>query len=260
MTTLYPLHDVYCNAEYPIGIAEGVSVIRNTINLRSLETDALSDRDVFNISQEQLCLEIDRDVIDPKEASIAFVISCRLLKRTKIFIRYRIDDLKNIVEVRDNYPYVTSDDATSWIDADEYQTISKLYEGLLRFKRINTRTSNAVYFLSLAYRSWKWIEATIFHVCAMETLTSADAYESGVTNKFKTRINNFIAYDMSKLEEIYNVRSELVHGRYSFETLDTNKRLRLIAEEVSRSVFFKLLTNSDLIEAFHDDDSRMNLF
>lgn len=260
MKTLYPLHDFQCNADYPKKIAEGVSVVLNTIDCDSLDKTFLSDDDEYKITCTPLCLEINRDVIDPKEASIAFILSCRLLKRTKVLLRYRIDDSGKMFTVRDNYPYVTSDDATNKIAENEFQTITKLYDNLFRFKRINTRTGNATYFLSIAYRSWKWLETLIFHVCALETLTSASDRETGITNKFKRRINNFIAYDESKLEAIYNVRSELVHGRYSFETIDKNRSLRLTAEEVSRSVFSKILLSNDCLEAFQNDDTRMKLF
>lgn len=260
MKTLYPLHDFQCNADYPIKIAEGLSVVLNTINCDSLSSVFLSKDDKSKVDYTPVCLEIDRNVIRPEEASIAFILSCRLLKRTKVLIRYRIDDLKDIFKIRDDYPYVTSDDATNRIAENDFQTISRLYDGLTKFKSISTRTGNATYFMSMAYRSWKWLETIIFHVCALETLISASDRETGIINKFKSRINNFIAYDASKLEEIYNVRSELVHGRYSFETIDKNRRLRLIAEEVCRSVFSKILLNNDCLEAFRNDDDRMRLF
>lgn len=260
MKTLYPLHDLQCNADYPKKIAEGVSVVLNTIDCDNLDKTFLSDDDEYKITCTPLCLEINRDVIDPKEASIAFILSCRLLKRTKVLLRYRIDDSGKMFTVRDNYPYVTSDDATNRIADNDFQTISRLYDGLTKFKNISTRTGNATYFMSMAYRSWKWLETIIFHVCALETLISTSDRETGITKKFKSRINNFIAYDTSKLEEIYNVRSELVHGRYSFETIDKNRRLRLIAEEVCRSVFSKILLNNDCLEAFRNDDDRMRLF
>ena len=273
MKALYPLHDFECNAEYPVKIAEGLSVVLNTIDFDSLGSDFLSKYDKSVIDSTPVCLQIDTSVVRPEEASIAFILSCRLLKRTKVLIRYRIDDLRDISIIRDNYPYVTSDDATNWMAENDYQTISKIYDGLLRFKRINTRTGNAVYFISMAYRSWKWIETLIFHVCALETLTSASDRERDITEKFKRRISNFIAYDESntftinsngddeaKLEEIYNVRSELVHGRYSFETIEKNRSLRLIAEEVCRSVFSKILLSNDCLEAFKNNDTRMRLF
>ena len=260
MKALYPLHYFQCNADYPIKIAEGLSVVSNTIDCDSLSSDFLSEYDKSNIDLTPLCLEIDSNVIRPEEASIAFILSCRLLKRTKVLIRYRIDDLKDVSIIRDNYPYVTSDDATNQIAENDYHTISKLYDGLLRFKRINTRTGNAIYFVSMAYRSWKWLETLIFHVCALETLTSASDRETGITEKFKRRINKFIAYDESKLGEIYDVRSELVHGRYSFETIEKNRNLRLTAEEVSRSVFNKILLSNHRLKAFRNDDTRMRLF
>lgn len=260
MKTLYPLHDIIVDTEFPIRIAEGVSVVLNTINCDSLDSVFLSKDDKSNIAYTSLCLEIDRDVIKPEEASIAFILACRLLKRTKVFARYRIDDSNKISKIRDDYPYVTSDDVTASIAKADFHTISRLYGGLINFKNINTRTGNATYFMSMAYRSRKWLEALIFHVCALETLISASSWEADITKKFKKRINNFISFDESKLGEIYNVRSELVHGRYSFESKQNNRRLNEIAEEVCRTVFAKILLKNEYIEAFRNENDRMRLF
>jgi len=97
-------------------------------------------------------------------------------------------------------------------------------------------------------------------VCALETIISSNVWEKGITMKFVNRLNYFIGYDQGALESIYNIRSGLVHGRYSSDSKRDNLINFMIAEEVSRLCFSKILLHKELIEAFGDDKSRMNLF
>lgn len=112
----------------------------------------------------------------------------------------------------------------------------------------------------MAIRSRGWLESLIFYVCALETITSAPNIENKITEKFKNRINNFIGYDKNKLNEIYNIRSKLVHGRYDFQSEEENLRLNEIAEEVCRKVFSKILLDNSNINSFEDDEGRLKLF
>ena len=141
----------------------------------------------------------------------------------------------------------------------ELQKSCKLFSALNFFKKINTRTSNAVYFLSMAYRSRKWLESLLFHVNALETLTSASERENNITEKFVNRIHNFIGYNKEDLGLIYNIRSELVHGRYKWVSGEENHRMNCIAEEVCRKVFSKFLLETNYSELFGDDNKRLNL-
>lgn len=260
---IYPLEEFISPATTPIEIADGVSIISNDMGLDNIRTINISQEDSLRIGDCQLCLQIDTSVIPPKEASILFILSCRLLKPTKVFIRFRInykpDGSINVVKVRDDYP-TSNSDATCSIAEDEFREIALLFSGLNRFRIINNRSGNAAYFLSMAYRSRKWLESLLFHVCSLETLTSAVEQENGVTQKFTKRINNFIQYDQNKLEEIYNVRSELIHGRYNHIDEKTNLRLHGIAEKVNRQVFRKILLDSNHIDAFMKDELRIKLF
>lgn len=183
------------------------------------------------------------------------------MKRTKVFIRYRIDDDRNIVsKIRDDYPFVTSSDVTSIINDEEFKRVSEIFGGLNFFKNISTRTSNAAYFLGQAYRSRKWLEALLFYVCVLETLTSSADREGGITEKFVNRIHNFIGYDKASLKKIYDIRSELVHGRYKWNSKDETLRLFRIAEEVCRSVFMRILSDEKILDSFKNDESRINIF
>ncbi len=258
--SIYPLHELNSNLTPPVQIANGIAIIGNSIDLNGINKTNVSEDDAHHLTDTQLCLQIDEDVIPSDEASIAFIISCRLLKRTKVFIRYRIDSSNQIRKIRDDYRFVTARNVTAAIKQQEFKKIDRLYAGLNKFKNINKRTGNAIYFLGMAYRSGGWLESLIFHVCALETLTSASTRENNITQKFKKRIHNFIGYNENKLEKIYNIRSELVHGRYSHKSAKENLKLNRIAEAACRKMFTKILLDPKYLDAFTNDASRMKLF
>lgn len=258
--SIYPLHQLDSNVIPPVQIANGIVVISNSIDLNKIKKINVSKEDEHHLTDTQLCLQVDEDVIRPEEASITFIVSCRLLKRTKVFIRYRLDSSNEIRKIRDDYPFVTARNATATIKQQEFKKIAKLYSGLIKFKSINKRTGNAAYFLGMAYRSRGWLESVIFHVCALETLTSASNRENNITQKFKSRIHNFIGYNEAKLGKIYNTRSELVHGRYSHKSVKENLKLNRIAEVACRKMFTKILLKPNYLNSFINDASRMKLF
>lgn len=261
MHAIYPLFDIKTDSFDPKDITDGIRVLKNDVEIDKLYSVNLSKEDKHHIENAELCLSIDKNRYSPKKASIAFIISCRLLKNSKVLIRYRIDDDRNIVsKIRDDYSHVESENLTPVITDQEFKTVSTLFCGLTLFETLSIRASNAVYFLSLAYRSNKWPEALLFHVNALETITSSVNRENRITKKFVNRINNFIGYDPEALKSIYDLRSELVHGRLRWNSGDEIKRLLLVAEEVCRSVFKKLLLDNCLLASFRNDEERMKLF
>jgi hypothetical protein len=221
----------------PLEIANGVSIISNNINLNRINKINVSWEDEYCLTNSRLCLQVDEDVILPEEASFVFIITCRLLKRTKVFIRYRVNSSNEIRKIRDDYPFVPDRNVTAIIKSQEFKKIAKLYSGFNKFKTINKRTRNALYFLCMAYRASGWLESLIFHVCALETLTSGQNRERNITEYFIERIHNIIGYNKDKLEKIYNIRSELVHGRYNHNSVKENLKLNKIAEEACRKTF-----------------------
>jgi len=134
-------------------MADGIAIISNAIDLCKIRKINVSKEDARHLVDTQLCLQANEDIICPEKVSIAFIISCRLLKRTKVFIRYRIDSSNEVRKIRDDYPFVTSRNVTTIIEQQDFKKISKLYLGLNKFKTINKRAGNPVYFLGWAYRS-----------------------------------------------------------------------------------------------------------
>jgi len=195
-----------------------------------------------------------------KEASVTFMLSARLLKRSKVFIRYGVDSSNCFIPLRDDYIQVTSQNTTTEILESEFHKLSKIFTALDDFRRLNTRTKNAVYFFMLACRSRSALEAILFRVTALETLTSAQNRENGITKKFVDRIRSFIGFKEEDLKEMYDFRSSLVHGRYECKSLENNRHLSCFSDEVCRKVFSKILLECNYNELFSDDIKRMALF
>lgn len=261
MNVAYPLFGFDTEAVNPIQIGSGLIVSKNVIEIEKLYSVNLSQEDKHHLQQARHCLLVDKNIYEPEQASLLFIIACRILKPTKVIIRYRIDYEDNTVsKIRDDYPFVPTTDVTTTISNEELKHVSKLFEGIDTFRKINTRTSNASYFIGLAYRSRKWLDGLLFHVCALETLTSSSNKEQGITQKFVDRLNYFVGYEKAEIRKIYSIRSELVHGRYLAESNDKNLEYFKIAEEVCRAVFKKILMNRNILNSFNDDKERMKVF
>lgn len=260
MTAKYPLFELVSDITCPFEIGEGIYISANDIDVEAIDSRNMSVEDKRCLLDPSFCLTIDEGKDKPEVASITFIISARLIKRSKVFIRYRVNHSNELIKIRDDYPHVISSETTPMITPSEFQQLCDLFSALNFFTKINTRTSNAVYFLSMACRSRKWTESLLFRVCVLETLISGSERESCVTKKFIDRIHNFIGYDKEKLELIYNIRSDLVHGRYRWESGKKNLYLNRIAEEACRKVFCKILLETNYTELFKDDKKRLDLF
>jgi len=260
MKTCYPLFEFYSDISEPFKIAKGIEIVPNAIDLSKINKINLSEEDVIQIPLPNYCLQIDNDMARPEGASLLFMVACRLLKRTKVFIRYRVDVDDRVLKVVDRYPFVNSKEATHVLRQNECASLPILYSRLKKFSSLSRRTRNAFYFLRMACISRGWLESLLFYVCALETLTSSSEREGKITEKFIGRIHSFTGYSERKLEKIYNVRSELIHGRYSYSAENKNLKWFRVAEEVCRKMFNKILLDSACLDSLKDEKSRMALF
>lgn len=260
MIAKYPLYQFDSDLTTPFEIVDGVSISFNDIDIEAIDPRSMSSEVEYLLSEPRYCLVIDENRHDRKLASTTFMLSSRLIKRSKVFIRYGVDSSNRFIKLRDDYPHVTSPDVATEISKLEFQSLSRVFTALDDFRAINNRTKNAVYFLMLACRSRNCLEALLFRVTALETLTSAPDRENGITEKFVDRICSFIKFNKDDLKEMYDFRSGLVHGRYECKSLENNRRLNCISDKVCRKVFSKILLECNYHKLFTDDNKRMALF
>lgn len=128
---------------------------------------------------------------------------------------------------------------------------------------ISYRTHNAIYFLYRAFHTTHWVDSFIFLVSFLESLFSKDD-KRGATRIICTRVNRVIndskivTYD--QMEKLYNVRSEMVHGKIDLtdnmpkENLEDLKSL----ENISIAVLEKYIKNN-LYESYNTNEQREKL-
>jgi hypothetical protein len=100
--SLYPLYYLDSDLTAPVQIDKGVSIVKNEIDTNKINKINVSKEDIHHIHETKFCLSIDEETIKPEKASLLFIIACRLLKRTKIFIRYRVNSAQTVSKTRDD--------------------------------------------------------------------------------------------------------------------------------------------------------------
>jgi hypothetical protein len=124
--SLYPLHGFKSNLIDEYKVLEGLSLKINDIDIEDVNKYSLSNDDISKIELETHCLSIDRSIFEPAHITLRFIIACRLLKHTRVFIRYHIKSKDDLLKIRDNYPYVQADDSTRIIDVEEFSKLSQI--------------------------------------------------------------------------------------------------------------------------------------
>jgi hypothetical protein len=133
---------------------------------------------------------------------------------------------------------------------------------LLRTSERNSqRLRNALFFLSRAFNSYHWVGAFLFYMSAAEALFSLD--EKGPAKKpicgRATGILNDSEWGFAAVEELYDVRSRISHGRLEAGR-DSTENLRLTAKmEVLVKLCFRRLVEMDALKHYADPEAR-NLF
>ena len=84
MNIIYPLFQFETEIEEPVQIGTGVSISKNEVDTEKLYPTNLSKEDLHYIKNANHFLFIDKNKHEPEQASLIFVLSCRLLKPTKI--------------------------------------------------------------------------------------------------------------------------------------------------------------------------------
>jgi SHS2 domain-containing protein len=128
---------------------------------------------------------------------------------------------------------------------DAYRILANAYS-----ERKYARAHNAIYFAYLATHTIHWIQAFVFWMSALEALFSKDA-RGGATRTIKTRVNAYIAdpniCNESDIEEVYDIRSRIVHGDIcaSDKLPDENLLNLWKIEKIARACLSKLIEKND---------------
>jgi hypothetical protein len=236
-----------------------------------IETDlsramALSEIDRLQISGTEWAIIVDGDfyktcrnkpLIDQIQNDVnLLVITFRLLGLGAWpSIRFLIpEDVEVETVVFYNTMQINRFEEVSWevYTKPKLEKIDNAYQILVKaYSEVKyARAHNAIYFAYLATHTIHWIQAFIFWMSALEALFSKDC-RGGATKTIKTRVNAYICdpnvCNISDIEEVYEIRSRIVHGDIcaSDKLPDENLQSLWKIESIARACFSKLIETND---------------
>ncbi len=179
--------------------------------------------DLEHLKLEQWALIAENP--DPKvykEQINLLLLSFKIHTLGRPFIKYRLcrEDVSvcSIIEERMNF--ILPDKSPRQIGFDQLKLVDMGFQRLLEMysaENISKRTHNAIYFMYGAYlvgRHWAYVFVLL--VSVLEALFSKET-RGGATKTICSRVSAFLDSSprctYSDIEKLYNIRSELVHGK-----------------------------------------------
>ena len=237
-----------------------------------LEIDTLSkiDCDRLHYSNWGLLFECEKERLDEYKQKInLLLLAFRIIKQSDVQIKYLICI---------NFPYLSIKYPDDWkyaiaesrikrnaeaINKFELENVLDGYFKLKEFLNVSYRTSHAVNFLFLSYTSFYWMEIFLLLMTALETLVSPDKKDkivSEVTQRVVCLINNKELCNKSKFQKIYDLRSDIIHGKVLVE-LNFQKELPRL-QQLQKIVLetFNILLNSSYKEIYKDEYSKEDFY
>lgn len=164
----------------------------------------------------------------------------------------------------DDWKYALADINTEHIASKSDLDSAKLhYTKLLEFYGLNNRTRHSINFLFLSYTSYYWQEVFALLFISLETLFSPPK-ETNITNTIIKRavafINNPKLCSKNKLSKLYELRSDIVHGRIS-TNLDFKEKIKDLVslQKIVLECYKKIIAN-DLIKIYSAEETKEDYF
>lgn len=164
----------------------------------------------------------------------------------------------------DDWKYALANIETDHIASKSDLDNAKLYYGkLLEFYSLNNRTQHAINFLFLSYTSYYWQELFALLFISLETLFSPPK-ETNITNTIIKRAVAFIdnpqLCSKNKLSKLYELRSDIVHGRIRMN-LDFKEKIKdlVFLQKIVLECYKKIIT-SDLRNIYTSEENKEDYF
>lgn len=146
------------------------------------------------------------------------LLSFKIYTLSRLFIKYCLckenETLCSILN--DTMQFVLKDKSSIIISRDNLKAINNGFSNLLQMHNISNRTQNALYFLYRGFHSTKMIDSFMLLMSAIESLFSGEK-QGGVTRTICLRVSNFLnnktRCKYQNIEDLYDLRSKIVHGR-----------------------------------------------
>lgn len=146
-------------------------------------------------------------------------------------------------------------------------TLNKIQEGymkLIRFRSVSARTRHSIQFLYLGYISYYWMQAFVLLMTSLETLVSPDIKSDKITSIIINRLIKIIPdksiCSKKKLNKIYELRSDIIHGKIISDLQLVDEMPHIIRlQKVVLSVFNNIL-NKNFSTIYGDKTKFENFF
>jgi hypothetical protein len=130
---------------------------------------------------------------------------------------------------------------------------------LRKAEGISIRLNNCFCFLYLAFNSYNWVAAFLFHMNVLEALFSKDEGGSA-TKDICSRISGLLhdptRWSYETIKDLYVIRSQMTHGRFE-ANYESNDNLRLLEKmECLTKLCLRKLIELDAFPVFATPSTR----
>jgi hypothetical protein len=214
------------------------------------EIELFSKQDVELMEMESWALVAETENLENfKEEVNILLLSFRIYKLARVFIKYRLckEDVHRCSRLNDCLRIVMPNESNKIIELNDLNIIDQGFTKLLQMKPISNRTNNAIYFMYRGFCADKMIDSFLFLMCAIEALFSKEN-PGGATNTICSRVSKFLdsksVYEYKDIEELYDLRSKIVHGKVMVEDeikgqLNTLYKLQYVLIECMKKMLDK---------------------
>ncbi|OHB73886.1 MAG: hypothetical protein A2Z25_10005 [Planctomycetes bacterium RBG_16_55_9] len=186
-------------------------------------TDLFSKLDVKYMKRECWAIVAENpDVEKYKQEVNILLLSFKIYRLAPLFIKYRLckEDETLCSILYDTMQYVLREKSCPIIVSNDLVVINNGFSNLLQMRTISNRTQNALYFLYRGFHSSKMIDCFMFLMSAVESLFSGES-RGGVTKIICSRVSSFLnnkeRCKYQNIEDLYDLRSKIVHGRVTVD-------------------------------------------
>lgn len=187
------------------------------------EVELFSKRDVKLMERVPWAVVAEAENLEHYKQEVnILLLSFRIYKLSRVYIKYRLckEDDSYCTRLNDYLHIVMPNKSNRIITLNDLNIIDKGFSRLLQMDTISNRTHNAIYFMYRGFCAGKMIDSFLFLMCSIESLFSNEE-SFGATKTICSRVSKFLdymsGYEYKDIEELYDLRSKIVHGKVVVE-------------------------------------------
>ncbi len=236
-----------------------------------------SEQDIRVMEFQSWALVAEAENLEHYKKEInCLLLSFKIYKLARVFIKYRLckEDIDCCFRLNDYLHIVMPNESNRVIALNDLDIINEGFSKLLQMEAISNRTHNAIYFMYRGFCAGKMIDSFVLLMCAIESLFSNEYHNrkhsgatkktAGITKTICSRVSKFLdnrlGYKYEDINELYALRSKIVHGRVKVKDeikgqLNTLYKLQYVLVEC-----MKKMLDEELYLIYHDVENKEDYF